>query len=288
MPYTGQPADRFIPAAAEIPPQSANNTTKDTGWVDMRKFQEAQFIALVGAIDSTIDVKLQEAQDSGGTGAQDLSGKSATQLAATDDNKVVVLNLKAEELTKTGYTHARMRLTLGNGSAQLVAGLSGLRKNELRQLEKRDLTPTGDHPTWHLRPEIVKGRRLDRIPILKELLPVLLPLWQALPEPTSRLFASVPGPRTLRTDQRKAKVAHTNSEGKTADFHSFRYFFCVQMSKTLSIQKVKVLMRHKTIKLTADLYGELGLADVGEEVWELPPILSAATGAAKAKRTHGG
>jgi hypothetical protein len=120
--YSGQPSDRFIPAAAEIPPQSANNTTKDTGWVDMRKFQEAMFIALVGATDSTIDAKLQEAQDSGGTGAQDLSGKAATQF--TDDNKVVVFNLKAEELTKTGYTHARMRLTLGNGTAQLVAGLA--------------------------------------------------------------------------------------------------------------------------------------------------------------------
>lgn len=121
--YSAQPSEK-VAVVGTIDPQSANNTTKDTDWVDLRKFQEALFIALVGAIDSTIDVKLQEAQDASGTGVQDISGKSATQLAATDDNKQVVLNLKAEELTKTGYTHARMRLTLGNGTAQLVAGVA--------------------------------------------------------------------------------------------------------------------------------------------------------------------
>ncbi|MFO0880754.1 MAG: hypothetical protein U0840_25760 [Gemmataceae bacterium] len=31
-------------------------------------------------------------------------------------------------------------------------------------------------------------------------------------------------------------------------------------------------MRHSTIKLTADLYGELGIDDLGEDVWALPPL----------------
>jgi len=31
-------------------------------------------------------------------------------------------------------------------------------------------------------------------------------------------------------------------------------------------------MRHSTIKLTADLYGELGMEDVAEEVWILPSL----------------
>src|SRR5438067_2523563 len=50
----------------------------------------------------------------------------------------------------------------------LVAGLSGLRRNEQRQLQPCDLTPTGPNPQWHLRPSICKGRRLERVPMLPE------------------------------------------------------------------------------------------------------------------------
>jgi hypothetical protein len=44
------------------------------------------------------------------------------------------------------------------------------------------------------------------------------------------------------------------------------------MGERLPIQKVKTLMGHSTIKLTADLYGELGMEDVAEDVWTLPAL----------------
>ena len=49
------------------------------------------------------------------------------------------------------------------------------------------------------------------------------------------------------------------------------------MGRVLPIQKVKILMRHKAIRMTADLYMQLGLEDVGEEVWTLPRVLVNAT-----------
>jgi hypothetical protein len=55
--------------------------------------------------------------------------------------------------------------------------------------------------------------------------------------------------------------------------HSFRYTFCTMIGRILPIQKVKILMRHSAIKLTADLYTDLGLEDVGESVWSLPRIM---------------
>jgi hypothetical protein len=42
----------------------------------------------------------------------------------------------------------------------------------------------------------------------------------------------------------------------------------------MPIQKVKVLMRHKTISQTVNTYMELGLADIGEEVWNLPNLFN--------------
>ena len=38
------------------------------------------------------------------------------------------------------------------------------------------------------------------------------------------------------------------------------------------------LMRHSTSKLTADLYGELGIDDVGEDVWNLPTLFPSSEG----------
>lgn len=165
----------------------------------------------------------------------------------------------------------------------LIAALSGLRRDELALTERRDLTPTGDRPLWHWRAEIVKGRRLDRVPIMPDLLPTLLPLWQALPEPTGRLIA-VPMLRTLNRDLERAGIPKVDGEGRTLDFHSFRYFFCTLLARHLPIQIVRLLMRHRTIQQTCDLYMDLGLDDASEAMVKLPPLLGAAFGATAAAR----
>jgi hypothetical protein len=109
-----QPSERAA-VAATIDPQTAGaSQTKNSDWVDMSKFREAMAIALVGNIDRTVDALIQEAKDSSGTGAQTLSGKSATQLSGTDDNKQVVFNIKSDELS-TDYRFIRLQMTTGAG-----------------------------------------------------------------------------------------------------------------------------------------------------------------------------
>lgn len=163
--------------------------------------------------------------------------------------------------------------SLHHRSIYLVAGLSGLRRSELRQLEKRDLTPTGDRPTWHLRAEITKGRRKDVVPMIPDVVPIIRPLWEQLPSPTSRLFARIPRTRTLHKDFQRAKVERLDAEGRCLDFHSLRYFFCTLCARHLPIQVVRLLMRHKDIRQTVNLYMDLGLTDVSEAVMQLPQLL---------------
>ncbi len=169
-----------------------------------------------------------------------------------------------------------------HGVIYFAAGLSGLRRNELLLLEKRDLDPAGGRPCWKLRAEISKNRRADVVPMLPDLAPVLRPLWEKLPTPTSRLFPVIPGCRMLTRDLKRAGIARTDAEGRRVDFHSLRYTFCTMMARVMPIQKVKILMRHRTLQMTADLYCDLGLEDVGEDVWNLPSLFRfpTATGAA--------
>lgn len=158
-----------------------------------------------------------------------------------------------------------------------IATLCGLRRKELKLLQKEDLTPIGPAPCWHLRPSIDKAGRGERIPMLPDCADLVRPLWEAA-KPGERIFPTGKGRPgiathlTLNADLAAAGIPKVDARGRHADFHSFRYTFCSLMGRVLPIQKVKVLMRHSTIKLTADLYTDLGIDDLAEGVWTLPRL----------------
>ncbi len=99
---------------------------------------------------------------------------------------------------------------------------------------------------------------------MSDLLPTLRGTWARLPSAASRLVRDglglvVPRNEVLQADLRAAGIEPVDGEGRHADFHALRYTFCRLMGEVLPIQKVKVLMRHSTIKLTADPHTQLGI-----------------------------
>ena len=173
----------------------------------------------------------------------------------------------AEELGRLLAVTPEPRRTL-----YLVAALSGYRRSELRRMEKQDVAPEGDKPRWQLRAARDKSGKCHTVPMLPDVRPTVLALWKNLPKPTSRLFTSVARMNTFHSDLERANIPRQDDQGRWADFHSFRYTFCL-LGTVMPIQKVKVLMRHSTIKLTADLYTDLGIEDLGAEVWNLPKLV---------------
>jgi integrase len=157
----------------------------------------------------------------------------------------------------------------------LVAGLSGLRANELRQLEPQDFT-LGEKPQWHCRPEITKGKRLDKVPMLPECAKVLAELVEGK-GPTDRLFPRRVPCHRFRADLLLAGIERKDHRGRQADFHGLRYTFCRLVGATLPIQKVRLLMRHANIKTTCDIYLDLGIDDVAEQLQTLPGVLQETT-----------
>lgn len=222
-------------------------------------------------------------------------GWLATNPAARVPKAKKGAKVKPRRAYTTAEFHAMLKAAGTHRLLYLTAGLSGLRRRELRRLEKRDLTPIGKQPTWHLRPEATKGKRRDVVPILAELLPELRAHWESLPEPTSRVFPKIPRTRTHHKHLSHAKVQRLDGEGRCLDFHSFRLFFCTLLAKKLPIQTVRFLMRHRDIRETCNVYLDLGLTDVQEEMLKLPAILemtapaeAAANGAATGAANDGG
>lgn len=124
------PSDR-VRVVGVIDPDAYAADTYETGWVSMAEFESIMAIVLAGTLgaSATLDAKLEQASDSSGTGAKDITGKAITQLtqAGTDDDKQAVINCRAEELDiDNGFTHVRLSMTVGTATSDAGAVILGL------------------------------------------------------------------------------------------------------------------------------------------------------------------
>lgn len=141
--------------------------------------------------------------------------------------------------------------------------LGGLRKKEGQLLERQDFT-LGEKNLWHLRAEITKSKRVDWNPMLEEAEEVMREFKDLTPR--DRLLQSKLDDDTFIRDLRRASIPR-KLDGRFLSLHSLRYTFCSFLArKKVPIQTVKRLMRHASIKLTCDLYMDLGLEDIESDI----------------------
>jgi hypothetical protein len=125
-----KPSDQ-VSLIAKIDPVSQAAGTVTTGWVSAADYVAFLAIVGVGAMTSgsTVDAKIQQAQDLSGTGAKDLTGAAITQLtkAGSDDNKVAEINFRADRLDiNNGFTAVRVSVTVATAASLLYAQLFGI------------------------------------------------------------------------------------------------------------------------------------------------------------------
>lgn len=130
MSYTERFSEQIVPLAVHYP-ATRQVAAHVSDWVLMSKYHRAFLYLSLGAMgaSSTVDVKLQEAQNATGTGAQDITGKAITQLtkAGSDDNSLVGIELRTEELdVNDGYEYVRFVVTIAVADCVYGATLFGL------------------------------------------------------------------------------------------------------------------------------------------------------------------
>lgn len=101
-----------------LSPQIVDAGTAGTPWTLMDAVDPVLFYVIVGATDTTVDVKVQQATASDGTGAKDVTGADITQLsaAAGDDKRVSIEVEPARMDIKNGFVYARVLITAGDGT----------------------------------------------------------------------------------------------------------------------------------------------------------------------------
>ncbi len=153
----------------------------------------------------------------------------------------------------------------------LTAALTGLRLHELSLVERRDFDL--EKQVWTCRAEVDKMNKAHRLPILPDLMPTLRSVCKGK-TPAARLFPEQQSNATFNVHLAKAGIAKVAEDGRRLNFHSLRYTFCTLLAGKLPLKAVQRLMRHASLKQTADLYLQLDLDSLIDQVIELPPLFS--------------
>jgi len=125
-------ASQEAAVAGVIDPDAYAVSTVTSGWISMATFKKIQAIVMAGTLGAlaTLDAKLEQATDAGGSGAKDITGKSITQLtqAGGDSDKQAIINCRDNELDiANSFTHVRLSMTiavLASDAGAIVMGHS--------------------------------------------------------------------------------------------------------------------------------------------------------------------
>jgi hypothetical protein len=112
-----------------IDPVSQAAGTVTSSWISAANHERFMALIQTGVLGSsaTLDGKLQQATDSSGTGAKDITGKALTQIVkASGDSKQALINLRADELDMAnGFTYFRLSLTVATAASLISASIFG-------------------------------------------------------------------------------------------------------------------------------------------------------------------
>lgn len=125
-------ASEQVAVVGRIDPDATGASTVTSGWIAVEDFYNFAAIVQTGTLgtSATVDAKLEQATDSSGTSAKDITGKAITQLtqAGTDQSdKEAIINLKADEVDLANdFTHFRLSVTVGTATSDLGAIVLGV------------------------------------------------------------------------------------------------------------------------------------------------------------------
>lgn len=110
-------------------PADSETTEINTAWLSMANKHRAIVLISVGdmAASATFNVDVEQATDSAGAGVKNITGKSITALADTDDDVAIAIEIRAEELDVAGlFDHIRVELTPAAGAVEFSVMVLGV------------------------------------------------------------------------------------------------------------------------------------------------------------------
>ena len=156
--------------------------------------------------------------------------------------------------------------------------LTGLRRDELRQLRWGDVRQTAAGPVLQLRAETTKGKRSDALPLRRDVAE-LLAAARGDAEDRDRVVRTLPSMATHKAYLARAGIPFLDGDGRRVDFHALRHTFGSMLAKAGVAPRVAMsLMRHTDLRLTMNVYADPRVFDLAGAVDKLPALDAPAGG----------
>jgi integrase len=150
--------------------------------------------------------------------------------------------------------------------------MTGLRRAEATQLRWGDLRLDGLNPRVELSPAITKSGQAESVPLVPALAEELL---EARGEAGDgeRVFRGIPTMISFRKDLAAAGIAEVDARGRRVVLHSLRHSLATMLAASqVPMALAQRIMRHRDIRLTAEVYTDEGLLPLAAAMRELPVL----------------
>jgi integrase/recombinase XerC len=108
--------------------------------------------------------------------------------------------------------------------------LTGLRRDELRQLRWGDVRLDGNAPSIQLRAETTKGKRADVLPLRRDVADLMAAARNKAGD-DERVFKSLPSMESHKRYLTRADIPFEDGMGRRVDFHALRHTFGSMLAK---------------------------------------------------------
>lgn len=128
MTYANSLPSERVAVAAVVAPGARVAGAGNSGWIDTALYSRLLAVISTGTLgtSATVDAKWQQASDSSGTGAADVTQGQLTQIVkASGDNKQAMMNLDINRLTDRTKRFVRLVLTVGTATSDSGATVLG-------------------------------------------------------------------------------------------------------------------------------------------------------------------
>ncbi len=151
---------------------------------------------------------------------------------------------------------------------------TGLRANELATLTAGSLT-FGDSPTVTVAPKNAKNRKLEPLPLRREVADALR-AYVGIRPADALVFPKTSwadhGTRMMAPDLQAAGIPYKTADG-VVDLHALRHSFITGLARAgVPPQIAQRLARHSDVRLTLGVYSHLGLVDLAGAIAKLPGL----------------
>jgi integrase len=178
---------------------------------------------------------------------------------------------------RRAFTDEELRKVIeGSGPRGIIyftAARTGLRQEELRQLQWGDVRLEAQIPQIIVRTETAKNKKQEPVCLVPEIVEALKVHRPAHWSLLDSVFPNgIPRASRLRVDAERVGVAYQDEQGRYADFHALRYTWATFLRKHgIADNFAREQMRHQTVRQT-DGYTDVSQLPIYDAIKNLPRL----------------